>query len=337
MPSRFSGGNKPRPYLTSGTSHSNRPPSLGHETRALLRQYHLLPKRGLGQSFLIAPTVRDLILRAAEVEPHDLVVEIGPGTGVLTEGLAERAGWLMAIERDPGLHRLLVDRLKDHPRVSLICDDALSFDFVSVLDEMFPGHKPAKLVSNLPYSVATPLILQLIPLRQHFSFLLVMVQREVAQRLLAAPNEEGYSALTLRCHYEADVSVVAQVSRTAFYPKPAVDSTIVRLDLLHGPRVSVQSPDLLFRIVRAAFGQRRKMLRNALLHADIMAEPTALERTLVDADIDPKRRGETLSLDEFAKLADRLHAMGMFLPTPPHSPLSPTVGEDQGEGTDDDR
>lgn len=316
MPSRLSGGDKPRPYRTSGTSHSNRPPSLGHETRALLRQYHLLPKRGLGQSFLVSPAVRDLILRAAEVEPQDLVVEIGPGTGVLTEGLAERAGWLMAIERDPGLHRLLTDRLSDRPRVSLICDDALGFDFVSVLGEMFPGHKPAKLVANLPYSVATPLILQLIPLRRCFSFLLVMVQREVAQRLLAAPGEEGYSALTIRCRYEADISSVAHVSRTAFYPRPAVDSTLVRLDLLPGPRVSAQSPDLLFRIVRAAFGQRRKMLRNALLHAGIMAEPAALERTLVDADIDPKRRGETLSLDEFARLADHLYAMHAVSPQP---------------------
>src|SRR5574337_529372 len=184
MPSRLSGGEKPRPYLTSGTSHSDRPPSLGHETRALLRQYHLLPKRGLGQSFLVSAAVRDLILRAAEVGPDDLVVEIGPGTGVLTEGLAERAGRLVAIERDPGLHRLLAERLGDRLRVSLICDDALGFDYARVLGEMFPAHKQAKLVSNLPYSVATPLILQLIRLRQCFSFLLVMVQREVAQRLL---------------------------------------------------------------------------------------------------------------------------------------------------------
>lgn len=314
MPSRLSGGDTPRPYLASGISRSNRPPSLGHETRALLRQYHLLPKRGLGQSFLVSPAIRDLILRAAEVGPQDLVVEIGPGTGVLTDGLAERAGRLIAIERDPGLHRLLADRLSDHPNVSLICGDALKFDFIDVIGNMLPTYKRAKLVSNLPYSVATPLILQLIPLRRYFSFLLVMVQREVAQRLLAAPNEEGYSALTLRCRYEADASAVAQVSRTAFYPRPAVDSTLVRLDLLPRPRVSVQSPDLLFRIVRAAFGQRRKMLRNALLHADIMAEPAALERTLVDADIDPKRRGETLSLDEFARLADRLYAIHTISP-----------------------
>src|SRR5574337_2102028 len=311
-----------------GTSHVNRPPSLGYETRALLRQYHLLPKRGLGQSFLISPAIRNLILDAADVGPQDLVVEIGPGTGVLTEGLAERAGWLVAIERDPGLHQLLADRFGDRPRVSLICGDALGFDFVSVLGKMFPAHTQAKLVSNLPYSVATPMILQLISLRQCFSFLLVMVQRAVAQRRLAAPGEEGYSALTLRCRYETEASAMAHVSRTAFYPRPAVDSTLVRLDLLPGPRVSVQSPDLLFRIVRAAFGQRRKMLRNALLHADIMAESTALERALVDADIDPKRRGETLSLDEFARLADRLYAMGMLPTDPPHlNPLPQGGGE----------
>lgn len=296
------------------TSYSNRPPSLGHETRALLRQYHLLPKRGLGQSFLVSPTVRDLILRAADVGPQDLVVEIGPGTGVLTEGLAEQAGRLIAIERDPGLHRLLAERLGDRPTVSLICGDALEFDFVGVCGKMCPAYTRAKLVSNLPYSVATPLILQLISLQRYFSFLLVMVQREVAQRLLASPGEEGYSALTLRCRYEADVSAVAQVPRTAFYPRPAVDSTLVRLDLLPGPRVTVHSPDLLFRIVRAAFGQRRKMLRNALLNGGIMTEPADLERILADAGIDPKRRGETLNLDEFAQLADRLYAMGVISP-----------------------
>ena len=324
-----------------GTSRLNRPPSLGHETRALLRQHHLLPKRGLGQSFLVSPAIRDLILRAADVGPQDLVVEIGPGTGVLTEGLAERAGRLIAIERDPGLHRLLAERLGDRPKVSLICGDALEFDFVDAIGTMFPAYQRAKLVSNLPYSVATPLILQLIPLRQYFSFLLVMVQREVAQRLLAAPDEEGYSALTLRCRYEADAAAVAQVSRTAFYPKPAVDSTLVRLDLLPEPRVTVRSPDLLFRIVRAAFGQRRKMLRNALLHAGIVAEPTHLERILVDADIDPKRRGETLNLEEFARVADRLHAMRAVLLDTPHPPLSLRVplgcGEDQAERADDNQ
>ncbi len=308
-------------------SPADRSPSLGHETRALLRQYHLLPKRGLGQSFLIAPTIRDLILHAADVGPEDLVVEIGPGTGALTEGLAERAGWLVAIERDPGLHRLLVDRFGDRPRLSLICADALSFDYATLLAEMFPGHRRAKLVSDLPYSVATPMILRLIRLQSCFSFLLVMVQREVAQRLLAKPGEKAYSALTLRCRYEADVTAVAQVSRTAFYPRPAVDSTLVRLDLLPTPRVSVRSPDLLFRVVRAAFGQRRKTLRNALLGGDISADSAALDRALADASIDPKRRGETLTLEEFASLADHLHPMQV---TPPQQ--DPDVGEDVSYG-----
>ncbi len=291
-----------------------RAPSLGHETRALLRQYHLLPKRGLGQSFLIAPTIRNLILHAAEVGPEDLVVEIGPGTGVLTEGLAEKAGWLVAIERDAGLHRLLVDRFGHHPRLSLICADALSFDYSTVLAEMFPGHRRAKLVSNLPYSVATPLILRLIRLQRCFTFLLVMVQREVANRLLAAPGGKDYSALTLRCRYEADARAVAQVSRTVFYPRPAVDSTLVRLDLLPTPRVSVRSPDLLFRVVRAAFGQRRKTLRNALLGGGIPANSAPLDRALAAAGIDPKRRGETLTLEEFASLADHLHATHIVPP-----------------------
>ena len=304
-----------------------RAPSLGQQTRSLLRYYHLAPKRGLGQSFLIAPTVRDLILHAAELGPDDLVVEIGPGTGVLTEALAEKAGWLLAIEQDPGLHQLLVDRFGNRPRVSLICGDALVFEYARFLGEMFPGHGRAKMVSNLPYSVATPLILRLIRLHHCFSFLLVMVQREVARRLLAGPGEKGYSALTLRCRYEADATAVAQVSRAAFYPRPAVDSTLVRLDLLPRPRVSVQSPALLFRVVRAAFGQRRKTLRNALLGGGIMADSTALERTLADVGIDAKRRGETLSLDEFASLADRLHAMQIVPP-----PLDPGEGEDVSDG-----
>lgn len=316
---------------------ADRSSSLGHQTRTLLRQYHVLPKRGLGQSFLIAPTVRDLILETARLGPDDVVVEIGPGTGTLTDGLVDRAGSVVAIEQDPGLYRLLVDRFGDRPGLSLICGDALVFDYASFLDERLRPQRRAKLVSNLPYSAATPLILRLLPLHRCFSFLLVMVQREVAQRLLAEPGHEGYSALTLRCRYEADVSAVAHVPRTAFHPAPDVDSTLVRLEPLPKPRVAVGRPELLFRIVRAAFGQRRKMLRNALLGAGIAADPRALEQAFFDIDIDPKRRGETLTLEEFATLADQLDAMGILPTDPPYPPLYPTGREDQGEGTDDHR
>src|SRR5574341_1844581 len=193
---------------------ADRPSTLGHQTRTLLRQYHVQPKRGLGQSFLIAPTIRDLILQAAQLVPDDLVVEIGPGTGVLTEGLADRAGTVIAIERDPGLHRLLVGQLGHRPGLSLICTDALTLDYPGCLSGKLRPRQRAKLVSNLPYSVATPLIIRLLPLHRVFSFLLVMLQREVAQRLLAAPGQEGYSALTLRCSYEADATAVGRVSRT---------------------------------------------------------------------------------------------------------------------------
>jgi 16S rRNA (adenine1518-N6/adenine1519-N6)-dimethyltransferase len=283
-----------------------RPPSLERETRQLLRQYHLLPRKGLGQTFLIAPKIRELILESARVGPDDLVVEVGPGTGVLTEALATRAGRLVAIERDPGFYRLLVERLGDRRGLVLIQADALAFDYATILSKMLRKDRRARLVSNLPYSIATPLILRLIRLKQCFSDLLVMVQREVAQRLVAAPGTKGYSALTVRCRYDADALVVGWVPRTAFYPRPAVDSALVRLDLLPEPRVPARRPDLLFRIVRAAFGQRRKTLRNALLNSGLFPDAAALEQALREAGVDPKRRGETLDLGEFARLADRL-------------------------------
>jgi len=310
---------------------------LERQTRALLRRYELRPRKGLGQSFLVSSAVRDLMLRAAALGPDDLVLEIGPGTGTLTEGLVERAGRVIAIERDPGLFRVLAERLGARPSLRLLCADALTVDYMALLGEsLTPPHR-AKVVSNLPYSVATPLILRLIRLREHISSLLVMVQREVAQRLLARPGQEGYSSLTLCCQYHAEVEAVAQVSAAAFYPRPAVDSTLVRLELLPSPRVTVRSPDLLFRVVRAAFGQRRKTIRNALLGGGIVADSTSLERILARVDIDPKRRGETLALTEFARLADHLHATGMSPPEPLPPPLSPTGGAKQGEGADDDR
>jgi 16S rRNA (adenine1518-N6/adenine1519-N6)-dimethyltransferase len=284
----------------------SRPPSLERETRRLLRQYDLLPRKGLGQSFLIAPKIRELILDTARAGPDDLVVEVGPGTGVLTEALADRVGRMVAIERDPVLHRMLVERLGNLPGLVLIHADALAFDYPTVLGAMLRGGRRARLVSNLPYSIATQLILRLIRLRHCFSDLLVMVQREVAQRLVAEPGTKGYSALTVRCRYDADASVVRWVPRTAFYPRPAVDSALVRLDLLSEPTVPAKRPDLLFRIVRAAFGQRRKTLRNALLNSGLFADGPALERGLLDAGIEPNRRGETLDLREFARLADRL-------------------------------
>ncbi len=296
----------------------HRPPSLERATRQILRHYHLLPRKNLGQSFLIAANVRELILQSAGVTADDLVVEIGPGTGVLTDGLAKRAGRLIAIERDPGLYRMLVERLSDRPSLVLVQADALAFDYVTVLGAMLRKEQRARLVSNLPYAIATPLILRLIRLKQCFSDLLVMVQREVAQRLVAQPGTKGYSALTLRCRYDAQVSVVRWVPRTAFYPRPAVDSALIRLDLLAQPRVHVRHPHLLFRTVRAAFGHRRKTLRNALVASGLFSNAAAVERALVEAGIDPTRRGETLDLLEFAKLADHVEGPEVLDSTPEH-------------------
>ena len=278
------------------------------------------PKRRLGQSFLIDARIRDLIVKAAEVGSNDLVVEIGAGTGTLTLALAEAAGGVLALEIDPGLFRILEERLKGiggfaaircgevgtwvhigSENVILFCEDALQFDFAAYLQ----GRK-AQVVANLPYSVATPLILRLLSLKGLFSSLLLMLQQEVAQRLLALPGGKEYGALTVACRYQADVTLVAKVPKEAFYPRPKVSSALVRLDPLPEPRLKLRDPSLFFQVVRAAFGKRRKMLRNALLQAPVVSDREALEQAFKISGIDPRRRGETLSIEEFSRLSDAI-------------------------------
>lgn len=275
--------------------------SLLRETRRLLAEHGIRPKKRLGQSFLIDARIRDLIVKAAEVGPEDLVVEIGAGTGTLTLALAEAAGGVLALEIDPGLFRILEEKLRGKEGVTLFCGDALQFDFAAYL-----GDRQAKVVANLPYSVATPLILRLLSMKGLFFSFLLMLQREVAQRLLALPGGKEYGALTVACRYQADVKLVAKVPKEAFYPRPKVSSTLVRLDPLPEPGLKLRDPSLFFQVVRAAFGKRRKMLRNALLQASIVSDREALEQAFSISGIDPRRRGETLSIEEFGRLSDAL-------------------------------
>lgn len=275
------------------------------ETRRVLREHGLRPMKRLGQNFLIDPSVRNLIMRAAALKPEDQVVEIGAGTGILTEALAPCVGSLWALEIDPRLFAILKKRIGEREGVMLLREDALRFDFPSSLRQVAGGCR-AKMIANLPYSMATAILLKLLPLHNLFSFLLVMVQKEVAERLLAPPGRKAYGSLTVLCRYHADVSLVAKVPREAFYPRPEVSSALIRLDLLPSPRLETADPALFFQVVRAAFAQRRKTLRNALLNA-LGEEKLILDQALTTSGIDPKRRGETLSLEEFGRLSQALH------------------------------
>ncbi len=247
--------------------------------------------------------MRDRIVAAAGVRPGGTVVEIGPGTGVLTEALLAAGAEVLAVEVDRDLAALLRERLAAPGRLTVWVADALAIDFRQKL----AGHAARgdiQVVANIPYNITTPLILRLIEAREVFRALTLTVQREVAERLGAAPGTKAYGAFTLACQYRARVQPLLPIPRTAFYPPPEVASTLVRFDLLDAPRVPTPARPRLFRVIRAAFSQRRKTLRNALQGAG-WTEP-AVGAGLAAAGIAGGRRGETLSLAEFARLAEAL-------------------------------
>lgn len=279
------------------------PPSLLSRTRALLASRGLRPNAARGQHFLVDPQVRDAIVATAGVGPGSLVVEIGPGTGVLTEALLQRGASVLAVELDRGLAAALGETLGRKPRLTVLSADALRFDFAAHLGA-HPERGRIRVVANIPYYITSPLILRLLPCRQLFKALYLTVQREVAERITAGPGTKAYGALTLHCQYHAEVRPALAIPRAAFYPIPEVDSTLVGFDLLDAPRVSVTSPARLFGVIRAAFGQRRKMLWNALRQAGW--PPAALDAALGACGITGSRRGETLTLQEFARLSEAL-------------------------------
>ncbi len=243
---------------------------------------------------------------AAGVGPGSYVVEIGPGTGVLTEALLRRGASVLAVELDRGLAAALEGGLGGHPALRILVADALRLDFAAHLCD-HPARGRIHVVANIPYYITTPLILRLVKWRNLFQTLTLTVQREVAERIGASPGSKAYGALTLACQYWATARPILAIPRTAFYPVPAVDSTVVRLDLLDNPRVSVSSPGRLFAVIRSAFEQRRKTLRNALRHAGWPA--VALDDALAACGIAGNRRGETLALEEFARLSEELPAL----------------------------
>jgi 16S rRNA (adenine1518-N6/adenine1519-N6)-dimethyltransferase len=279
--------------------------SLLAGTKALLAAHGLAPRKARGQHFLIDARVRDRIVEAAGVGPGSTVLEVGPGTGTLTEALLLAGASVLAVELDRGLARLLQERLGGHPGLTVWVDDALRLDLAARLGG-HPDRGNIRVVANIPYYITTPLILRFLQHAELFRALVLTVQREVADRLTASPGGKAYGALTVACRYRADAQAVLRIPCGAFHPAPEVESRLVRLDLLPRPRIETADPGHLFHVVRAAFGQRRKTLRNALRQAGWPA--AQVETALAAAAIAGSRRGETLSLEEFGGLAAALPA-----------------------------
>lgn len=272
--------------------------TLYEEVRAALRESAFRPKKQLGQNFLIHDRVIDAILRLLDLAPNDEVLEIGPGLGFLTRRLLEHAAKVWAIEVDP----LLVERLHRaefaaDPKLELIRGDILEVALPTPLQ----GTK-MKLAGNLPYSISTPVLFRIFEWREHFSSLVLMVQKEVADRMAAKPDTKDYGSLSVWCQVHGRIAEKVSVSPEAFYPRPRVHSTVLKIELFREPLIPASQTPMLRGVVRAAFGQRRKTLGNSL-SASLKGTRGEIERLLRSVDIDPIRRGETLSVDEFIKLA----------------------------------
>jgi len=256
-----------------------------------------VPRRSLGQHFLIDKNIVHKIVRLAELQPGETVLEIGPGRGILTEALLDSSGLVVAVELDAALCAHLRATLGRRSNFRLVEGDALTFDYAQV-------PSPFLVVANLPYYVSTPLLFRLLEDRRRIDRLVLMLQEEVVARLAAAPGGRDYGALSIAAQFYCEVRQAFRVPPTCFRPKPQVGSAVVVLTPLPKPRVSVADEAFFFRIVRAGFAHRRKALPNSLRDEGFEGAPTAA--ALKQAGIDPRRRAETLSIEEFAALTDTL-------------------------------
>lgn len=268
------------------------------KTAELVKKYNFKFTKSLGQNFLVDQSVPRDIVDGADVGPEDLVIEIGPGVGTLTAQLLKIAKRVVAIELDDTLIPILTEELGEYPNFSLIHNDALKVNF----DEVIGNEQSVKLVANLPYYVTTPIIVKLLKEKHKFKSLTIMIQKEVAERMNAEPGNKDYGALTLLVQYYCNTKIVRKVPPACFIPRPKVDSIVIRLDKLDEPKVKVDNEKLFFDIIRSSFNMRRKTLWNGV--KSIGPAKEKLEAAFEKAGVDPKRRGETLSIQEFATLSN---------------------------------
>ena len=282
-------------------------------TRAILERHGFTFKKSFGQNFLTDTNILQKIVDTAEIDKKVNVIEIGPGIGALTEFLAESAAEVMAFEIDDRLVPILADTLRDFDNVTVVNQDILKVDLAQYIAEFKNPDLPIKVVANLPYYITTPILMHLIESGIPFSEFVVMMQKEVADRISAQPNTKSYGSLSIAVQYYMTAKVAFVVPRTVFVPAPNVDSAILKMVRRERPAVEVQDEKFFFKISKASFVHRRKTLWNNLTSCFGKSEETKgkLTTALERADLSPSVRGEALSLEEFARLADALKSEGL--------------------------
>lgn len=281
-------------------------------TRAVLERHGFTFKKSFGQNFLTDTNILQKIVDTAEIDENVNVIEIGPGIGALTEFLAENAAEVMAFEIDERLVPILVDTLRDFDNVRVVNEDILKSDLQARIKEFANPNLPIKVVANLPYYITTPILMHLIESGIPFSEFVVMMQREVADRISAQPNSKSYGSLSIAVQYYMTAKVAFIVPRTVFVPAPNVDSAILKMVRRDQPAVEVNDEAFFFKVSKASFTHRRKTLWNNLTSyfGKSNEVKTKLESALDNAELSPSVRGEALDLQEFARLADSLYDEG---------------------------
>lgn len=281
-------------------------------TRDILEKYGLSAKKSLGQNFIIDTNILRNIVQTASVDEHTTVIEVGPGIGALTEQIAKQAKEVFAFEIDDRLLPVLDDTLSPYDNVTVFHQDILEVDFEQFKTEYLSDKSRLVVIANLPYYITTPIIMHLIESSLPIEEMVLMMQKEVASRLEAKPSTKAYGSLSIAIQYYMEVEVAFTVPRTVFMPQPNVDSAIIRLKTLKNPPVIVKDEHLFFRIVRASFVQRRKTIWNNLRKAfNDKGKEETLRAAFEKAEINPSRRGESLTIEEFGRLADALFLNGL--------------------------
>ena len=271
-------------------------------TKDIVDKHGFKFSKSLGQNFLIDDNVIDKIIDGARVKEGDKVIEVGPGIGTLTREMAKRAEKVVAVEIDKNLIPILKETLADFDNTEVVNEDILKVDINKLVDEKLSGG-PVKLIANLPYYITTPIVMKFLEEDIPVTDIVVMVQKEVADRMNAVPSTKDYGALSVAVQYYCDTEIVAKAPRHMFIPQPKVDSTVIGLHIREERKYKADNEQLFFKTVKVAFGQRRKTLLNSLSSMGVL-DKAKIKEVLAEAGIDEKRRGETLSIEEFANLSN---------------------------------
>ena len=271
-------------------------------TGEIIKKYDFKMTKSLGQNFLINENILDNIIESANINNNDVVLEIGTGIGTLTQRLCEKAKKVIAVEIDKNLIPILNETLSDYNNITIINKDILKTDINEELKNL-SIHQKIKVVANLPYYITTPIIMKVLEDKVDVDCMVLMLQKEVADRMNAIPSTKDYGSLSIAVQYYCDTSIVCKVPKSSFIPEPNVDSLVLKLVVNEKRKVDIEDEDLFFKIVRGSFSKRRKTILNSLSNYEDLGDKEKIQKLLEISEIDSKRRGETLSIYEFANLA----------------------------------